>query len=102
MAMHFNIWAGNSNFGGTLDTSTLPVYQYISWAQYSSYTNGAFQVQWREEFTGSSVPTGWATGNWASPNKLSMHNPSNVTFHDGIGVLSLTSDTATGYSGTPP
>ena len=51
MSIHFNIWQGDSSFGGNLSTSTLPVYQYISWAQYSSYANGAFQMQWREEFS---------------------------------------------------
>jgi len=102
MSMHFNTWEGNSTFGGTLNTSTLPVHEYISWAQYSSYTNGAFQMQWREEFDGSSIPSGWLTGNWASPNNLSTHNPANVTFGGGIAVLSMTADNATGFTGTPP
>src|SRR5579884_1626762 len=45
MAMHFNVWVGDSDFGGTLDPSTLPVQQFVSWAQYSSYADGAFQLQ---------------------------------------------------------
>ena len=57
MSMHFNIWVGNARFGGILDPSTLPVHEYISWAQYSSYANGAFQLQWREEFDGSTIPS---------------------------------------------
>ena len=64
MSIHFNIWQGDSSFGGNLSTSTLPVYQYVSWAQYSSYANGAFQMQWREDFTGSTTPSGWALGDW--------------------------------------
>jgi endo-1,3-1,4-beta-glycanase ExoK len=102
MSMHFNVWVGNSSFGGTLDPSTLPVNEYISWAQYSSYANGAFQMQWREEFDGATMPSGWAAGNWASPYNLSTHNPANVNFADGIAVLSMTADDATGYTGTPP
>jgi endo-1,3-1,4-beta-glycanase ExoK len=102
MAMHFNVWVGNSSFGGTLDPSILPVNEYISWAQYSSYANGAFQLQWREEFDGATMPTGWAAGNWASAYNLSTHNPANVNFLDGIAVLSMTADGATGYSGAPP
>jgi MYXO-CTERM domain-containing protein len=102
MSMHFNTWVGNASFGGTLDPSILPVREYISWAQYSSYADGAFQLQWREEFDGSSVPSGFGTGNWASPYNLSMHNPANVAFVDGIAVLSMTSDDATGDPGTPP
>jgi endo-1,3-1,4-beta-glycanase ExoK len=102
MAIHFNLWVGDSSFGGTLNASTLPVRQYISWAQYSSYANGAFTQQWREEFNGSAMPTDWALGTWASPFKLSTHNPANVSFVNGIAVLSMTADNATGFTGTPP
>ena len=102
MAMHFNVWVGNSSFGGTLDPSILPVNQYIGWVQYSSYANGAFQPQWREEFSGATIPTAWAVGNWASPYNLSTHNPANVSFVDDVAVLSMTADSATGYTGTPP
>ena len=102
MGMHFNVWVGNSSFGGTLDPSKLPVQEFISWAQYSSYANGAFQLQWREDFDGSAIPAGWSTGNWASPYNLSTHNPDNVTFADGTAVLSMTADGMTGYSGTIP
>jgi hypothetical protein len=102
MAMHFNVWVGNSNFGGVLDPAILPVNEYIDWVQYSSYANGAFQLQWREDFDGATIPTGWATGNWASPYNLSTHNPANVNFVNGVAVLSMTADDATGFSGTPP
>ena len=102
MAIHFNVWAGDASFGGTLNPSTLPVRQYISWVQYSSYANGAFQMQWREEFNGSTAPSGWAVGNWSSPFNLSTHNPANVSFVNGIAVLSMTADNATGFTGTPP
>ena len=104
MAIHFNVWAGDASFGGTLSPSTLPVRQYISWVQYSSYANGAFQMQWREEFNGSTVPSGWAVGNWPSPFNLSTHNAANVSFVNGIAVLSMTAaidrllgNTARGY-----
>ncbi len=102
MAMHLNVWVGNSSFGGVLNPSILPVNQYISWAQYSSYTNGDFQLQWREEFDAPTMPSGWGLGTWASPYNLSTHNPANVTFVDGVAVLSMTADGATGYTGTPP
>ena len=102
MTIHFNIWPGNAGFGGNINNTTLPVHQYISWVEYSSYDNGNFAVQWREEFQSSGVPSGWATGNWASPYNLSTHNPQNVAFVNGIAVLSLTADDATGDPGTPP
>src|SRR6185503_16728182 len=102
MAIHFNIWQGDSSFGGNLNAATLPVDQFISWVQYSSYTNGAFQMQWREDFTGSAVPSGWAVGNWTAPLNHSTHNPANVKIVNGIAVLAMTADNATGYTGTPP
>ncbi len=70
MTIHFNIWPGNSDFGGNIANTTLPVHQYISWVQYSSYSNGAFQLQWREEFQTSGLPSGWAVGNWSSVYNL--------------------------------
>jgi hypothetical protein len=102
MAIHFNTWVGNASFGGVLDPSILPVNEYIDWVQYSSYANGAFEPQWREDFDGAGIPAGWAVGNWQSPYGLSTHNQANVTFVNGVAVLSLTADGATGYSGVPP
>jgi endo-1,3-1,4-beta-glycanase ExoK len=102
MTIHFNVWPGNESFGGAFSSSILPVHEYISWVQYSSYVNGAFQLVWREEFDGSGVPNGWAEGNWLSPYGLSTHNPANVNYVNGIAILSLTADNATGFTGTPP
>jgi endo-1,3-1,4-beta-glycanase ExoK len=100
--MHFNVWVGNSSFGGVLDPSILPVNEYVDWAQYSSYANGTFQLQWREDFDGTTIPAGWAAGTWPDPYNLSTHNPANVNFVNGVAVLSMTADDATGFAGTPP
>lgn len=102
MRIHFNVWTGNEDFGGNFDPESLPVHQYVSWAQYSSYDGSSFQIQWREEFDGGDLPNGWAVGNWASPFGLSTHSPENVGFVDGFAVLSLTADDSTGFVGTPP
>lgn len=102
MRMHFNVWPGNANFGGNFNASILPVRQYISWVQYSSFQNDSFKLEWREDFNGSAVPSGWTTGTWASPLNLSTHDTRNVTFSNGIAVLSVTADNATGFTGTVP
>ncbi|MBN1606475.1 MAG: family 16 glycosylhydrolase [Polyangiaceae bacterium] len=102
MTFHFNLWPGDQSFGGNLDPSILPVYQYISWVQYSSYDNGAFTLQWREDFEGPDLPSGWALGDWGSPKGKSTHNAANVGFVNGIAVLSLTADDATGVPSTVP
>ncbi len=106
MQFRFNVWPGDATFGGNFSEDILPVYQFVSWAQYSEYTPGAgeggsdFTVAWREEF--DARPTDWTTATWDSPKGLSTHEPQNVVFVDGIAVLALTADDATGFQGSPP
>jgi hypothetical protein len=102
MQVRFNIWPGDASFGGNFSPSILPVHQYVDWVQFSSYQNGAFTLQWREDFNGNAVPSGWGTANWGSPKNLSTHNPSNVNFRDGYLILSLTADNALGPAGAMP
>jgi len=102
MQVHFNIWPGDATFGGTLDAAILPVRQYVSWVQYSAYTDGSFVLGWREDFASATLPSGWSLGNWPSPKNLSTHVASNVAFTAGLAVLSLTADDATGFNGRPP
>jgi endo-1,3-1,4-beta-glycanase ExoK len=106
MQFRFNIWPGNASFGGNFSEASLPVYQFVAWAQYSDYTPGAgedgsdFTLSWREEF--DALPRGWLMGSWTSPLNGSTHSSRNVAFVDGIAVLALTADDAAGYSGSPP
>jgi len=102
MQIHFNVWPGDASFGGNFDAAILPVRQYLGWVQYSSFADGAFTFQWREEFDGPALPSGWAVGNWASPKNLSTHQSANVVFSAGVAVLALTADGETGFSGSPP
>src|SRR5688572_21696157 len=67
MQIHFNIWPGDATFGGNFDPAILPVHQYVSWVQYSSFADGVFTLEWREEFDGATLPSGWALGTWPSP-----------------------------------
>jgi len=102
LQIHFNVWPGDSSFGGNFSPNILPVFQYIDWVQYSSYKDGAFTLAWREDFDGTTAPSGWLTGNWGSPKNLSTHDPLNVNFVSGSAVLSLTADDATGPAGAMP
>ena len=45
-------------------------------------------MQWREEFNGSTTPSGWALGDWWPRSTISTHNMANVSFVNGIAVLS--------------
>jgi len=102
MQLRFNVWPGDVTFGGNFNPSILPVYEYINWVQYSSYTNGAFQFQWREDFTAASTPSGWLTANWSSPKALSTHTPRNIGYVNGYAVIALTADDAMGVAGVTP
>jgi endo-1,3-1,4-beta-glycanase ExoK len=102
MQVRFNVWPGDATFGGTFSPSILPVHQYVDWVQFSAYEAGAFNLQWRVDFDGGALPTGWLTGNWGSPKNLSTHDPRNVNVLDGHLVISLTADDATGPAGASP
>lgn len=107
MQIRFNVWVGDASFGGNFQSSSLPAHQYIDWVAYSRYTPGEgadgsdFTPLWREDFD---APLGseWLLGTWASPLGHSVHSPANVSVAGGVGVLSLTEDAATGFSGSPP
>jgi hypothetical protein len=102
MRIHLNLWPGDASFGGNFSPSILPVHQYIDWVQYSKYENGSFNLTWREDFNGSTLPTGWLAADWSSPKNLSTHSAQNVNFIDGYAVLSLTRDDALGPAGAMP
>jgi endo-1,3-1,4-beta-glycanase ExoK len=102
MQLRFNVWPGDETFGGEFDPAILPVYEYIDWVSYSSYANGVFQEEWREDFTDGDVPSGWSVGSWDSPKGLSTHDSNNVGFKDGYVILALTDDDATGFVGADP
>jgi endo-1,3-1,4-beta-glycanase ExoK len=102
MQIHLNVWPGDESFGGNFNPAILPVHQYVDWVQYSAYSGGQFQLSWREDFNGTSLPSGWLTGNWASPKNKSTHAPQNVNFVGGFAVLSLTADNALGSTGAMP
>lgn len=103
MQFHFNVWPGDATFGGNFSETILPIHQYINWVQYSSYKkDGEFTLEWREDFSGSTLPEGWDVGTWPSPKNKSTHEPLNVTFKDGYAILSLTKDDAMGNAGANP
>jgi MYXO-CTERM domain-containing protein len=102
MQIRFNVWPGDASFGGNFSPSILPVHQYVDWVEFSSYADGEFTLEWREEFDGERLPAGWLTGSWGSPKNLSTHDPRNVNLVDGYAVLSLTADDAVGPGGARP
>lgn len=101
MQYRFNIWPGDASFGGNFDPSILPVYEEIDWVQYSSYANGTFTLEWRDDFNVAALDPRWLVGTWDSPKALSKHDVRNVGVIDGHAILALTSDEGVGM-GVPP
>lgn len=103
MQIRFNVWPGDASFGGNFSPSILPIYQYINWLEYYSYADdGEFNLEWREDFDGESVPSGWLRGSWESPKGKSTHASKNVSIVNGYAVLSLTDDDALGPGDAAP
>jgi len=91
LQLRLNVWPGDSNFGGTFSEDDLPVYQYIDWIRYSSYSGpGSFHWEWQEDFSSGSMPSGWYGGDWTSPLGYSAHRLQNIVFKEGNAVLALT------------
>ena len=101
MQYRFNIWPGDASFGGNFNPSVLPVYEEIDWVQYSSFANGTFTLEWRDDFEAAALNPRWAVGTWDSPKGLSQHVARNVGIIDGHAIIALTSDDAVGM-GVPP
>lgn len=99
MQIRFNIWPGDASFGGNFSPSILPVYQQIDWVQYSSYADGVFTLEWRDDFDAETLDSRWLLGSWASPKNLSTHDRGNLSLVDGNAVLALTRDDAAGGVG---
>ncbi len=101
MQIRLNIWPGDASFGGNFSPTILPVYQNVDWVQYSSYANGAFTVEWRDDFDAGPLASRWLTGSWPSPKNLSTHDARNVTIADGNAVLALANDGGGSNVGVP-
>lgn len=102
MQIRFNVWPGDASFGGNFSPSILPIYEYINWIEYYSYADGEFNLEWREDFDGDTVPSSWLRGNWDSPKGKSTHSSKNVSAVNGYAVLSLTEDDALGAGDAAP
>ncbi len=100
----FNIWASESvPWVGAWDDSVLPVYQFINYIDYKAYnaTTKTFEGGWRDEFD-TLDSARWGKASWTFDTNRVDFVPENALVKNGILVLALTTETATGYTGTPP
>jgi endo-1,3-1,4-beta-glycanase ExoK len=103
-SLRFNLWASESvEWAGTWSDSVLPVYQFVSYFEYKTYNTitKVFEGGWRDEFDTFNT-TRWGKANWTFDTNRVDFAPENAVVKDGILVLALTTENATGYTGTPP
>jgi endo-1,3-1,4-beta-glycanase ExoK len=100
----FNLWASDSQeWAGTWDGSLLPVYQFVDYFEYKTYNTKSriFEAGWRDDFDKLDISR-WGKANWTFDTNRVDFVPENVLVKNGILVLALTHENATGYSGTTP
>lgn len=101
-SFRFNLWASDvASWVGAFDSSALPTYQYVNWIRYHRYENGAFVLDWTDDF--NSLDTArWSKANWTFDGNLVDFEPNNVVVRDGTLILCLTAEGQTGCSGAVP
>lgn len=103
-SIRFNIWSSTSEaWAGPFDDTKLPVYQFVNYLDYKAYnsTTKTFEGGWRDEFS-SFDSTRWDKANWTYDENRVDFAPENVVIKDGVLVLALTRENATGFSGVVP
>lgn len=101
-SFHFNLWASDvSSWAGAFDASMLPQSQYVSWIRYYKYDNGAFVLDWSDDFATFDTAR-WEKANWTFDGNLVDFEPNNVVVKDGTLVLCMTAEGQTGCPGAVP
>lgn len=103
-SLRFNIWSSESvPWVGAWDDAVLPVYQFVNYIDYKAYnaTTRTFEGGWRDDFDTFNASR-WSKANWSFDTNRVDFAPENALVKNGILVLALTKENATGFSGTPP
>lgn len=103
-SLRFNIWSSESVLWvGAWDDAVLPVYQFVNYIDYKTYnaTTKTFEGGWRDDFN-SFDSVRWGKANWSFDGNRVDFAPENALVKDGILILALTQENATGFSDAPP
>ncbi len=104
----FNTWISeNSSWVGAFDQASLPLYQYINWIKYYSFTPGSgengsdFTFSWEDSFDNFNSGR-WSKGAWTFEENKVDFSPGNIVVKDGYMILCLTRANAPGHTGSIP
>ena len=102
--MRFNLWAATAeSWVGAFSDTILPVYQFVNYFEYYSYdtTTNSFNLLWRDDFNNLNTAR-WGLANWTFNENRVDFSPDNIVVKEGVLVLALTHESATGFSGNVP
>ncbi|KYF84637.1 benzene 1,2-dioxygenase, partial [Sorangium cellulosum] len=100
--LRMNLWSSDVvEWVGAFDDSVLPQHQFVNWIKYYRYNNGAFELDWQDNFD-SLDSARWGKADWTFDGNRVDFDPQNVTVKDGTLVLSLTREGQTGFTGAVP
>ncbi|WP_437283889.1 family 16 glycosylhydrolase [Sorangium sp. So ce406] len=100
--LRMNLWSSDVvEWVGAFDDSVLPQHQFVNWIKYYRYNNGAFELDWQDNFD-SLDSARWGKADWTFDGNRVDFDPQNVTVKDGTLVLSLTREGQTGFNGAVP
>jgi endo-1,3-1,4-beta-glycanase ExoK len=103
-SIRFNLWSSTAeSWVGPFNDNQLPVYQFINYLDYKTYnaTTKTFEGGWRDDFN-SFDSSRWSKANWTFDENRVDFVPENVLVKDGVLVLALTHENATGFTGNVP
>ncbi|MCE3252249.1 MAG: benzene 1,2-dioxygenase [Cellvibrio sp.] len=103
-SMRFNIWASTSEpWVGAFNPAILPVYQFVNYMEYYAWNPAtrSFTLSWRDDFN-SFDSNRWGKADWTFDGNYVDFDPANVVIQNGTLILALTTENATGFSGTVP
>ena len=100
--MRLNFWPpDNPEWVGPWNDNILPLHMFVNWVEYYSYSNGQFELEWRDDF--DYFDNGrWGKADWTFAENRADFAPNNALVKDGYLVLALTREGQEGYNGTPP
>ncbi len=97
-----NFWPPNNpEWVGNWNDSVLPLHMFVNWAEYYSYNNGQFKLEWRDNFDYFDQGR-WGTADWTFDENRADFSPNNVVVRNGYLVLAMTREGQEGYQGNPP
>jgi hypothetical protein len=103
-----NMWIQSAvGWSGQFNDNSLPAFSYYDYVSYSSFTpgkgstssNNNFSFQWKDDFNAYDAAR-WELGDHTFGGNLCDFIPGNIVFKDGMMILCLTKETATGYQDT--